>query len=238
MKTKKALLPIALAAAALTAACGGKHTPVARVEVEPHQVPLPFSQVRTVHLTWTPTAALDGEQPTVFVHLLDDRRKVVRTFDHAFPQRWREGAPVSYDVKLYQSALAPPLPAGKYGLTLGLYAKDGKRWALDGLGEPVARDEYRAGEVEVPPQKPHLRFAFSNTWLPAEPGGDKQVLARRWMAERAAIRLLNQRGPGTVWMVVKIPETNEPDYKLVLDPGATAPSVMAVGSCGGTETNL
>jgi len=236
MKMKRALSPIALAAVAL-AGCGGKSTPVARVEVEPHQVRLPYSQVQTVHLTWTPTAALDGESPTVFVHLLDGRRKVVRTFDHAFPQRWREGAPVSYDVKLYQSAMAPPLPAGNYGLTLGLYSKD-KRWALDGLGEPVGRDEYRVAEVEVPPQKPNMRFAFSATWSPPEPGGDKQVLARRWMAERAAIRLVNQHGPGTVWMVVQIPETNAPDYKVVLDPGASAPSVMAVGNCGGTETNL
>jgi len=236
MKMKRAFFPIALAALAL-AGCGGKHTPVARVEVEPHQVRLPFSQAQTLHLTWTPTAALDSEEPTVFIHLVDGKLKVLRTFDHAFPQRWREGAPVSYDVKLYQSAMAPPLPAGKYGLTLGLYAKD-KRWALNGLGEPVSRDEYRAAEVEVPPQEPNPRFVFSANWQPPEPGGDKQVLARRWMAERGAIRLVNQRGPGSVWMVVKIPETNAPDYKVVLDPGANAPSVMAVGNCGGTETNL
>src|SRR6185295_14074542 len=150
MKRKTALLPIALAAASLAASCGGKPTPVARVEAEPHQLRVPFSQYQTLHLTWTPTAPLDEEQPTVFVHLLDDRRKVIRTFDHAFPQRWREGTPVSYDVKLYQSALAPPLPAGKYKVTLGLYGKDRKRWALDGLGEPTGREEYTVAEVEAP----------------------------------------------------------------------------------------
>src|SRR5204863_1072780 len=98
MKMKRALFPIAVAALTL-AGCGGKHTPVARVEVEPHQVRLPFSQAQTLHLTWTPTAALDGEEPTVFIHLVDDgKRKVLRTSDHAFPQRWRERVPVSYDV--------------------------------------------------------------------------------------------------------------------------------------------
>ena len=238
MKIKRALPPIAFAAASLVAGCGGKETPVARVEVDPHQVRLPFSQVQTLHLTWTPTAALEEEQPTVFIHLLDDRHKVVRTFDHAFPQRWREGTPASYDVKLYQSAMAPPLPPGKYALTLGLYGKDRKRWALEGLGEPVGRDEYKAAEVEATAQRPNPRFAFSNNWLPVEPGGDRQVLARRWMAERAVIRLVNQRGPGTVWMVVQIPNTSSPDYKVVLDPGATAPSLMAVGSCGHSEANL
>ncbi|HEV8578149.1 MAG TPA: hypothetical protein VGX68_03620 [Thermoanaerobaculia bacterium] len=238
MKIKRALPPIAFAVASLAAGCGGKATPVARVEVNPHQVRLPFSQAQTLHLTWTPTAALDDDQPTVFIHLLDDRRKVARTFDHAFPQHWREGTPVSYDVKLYQSAMAPPLPAGKYELTLGLYGKDRKRWALDGLGEPVGRDEYKVAEVEAPAQRPNPRFAFSNAWQPAEAGGDRQVLARRWMAERAVIRLVNQRGPGTVWMVVQVPETKSSDYKVVLDPGATEPSVMAVGSCGHGEANL
>jgi hypothetical protein len=238
MKIKRALPPIALAAAALAAGCGGKHTPVAKVQVEPQKVRLAFAQAQELHLTWTPMAALDSEQPTVFVHLLDDRKKVVRTFDHAFPERWREGTPVSYDIKLYQSAMAPPLPAGKYAVTLGLYGKDGKRWALDGLGESVGRDEYKVGEVEAPAQKPNLRFAFSPVWQPLEPGGDRQVLARRWMAERGMVRLVNQHGPGTVWMVVQIPQTQSPDYKLVLDPGATAPSVRALGSCGGTEMAL
>src|SRR5215218_8524721 len=160
MKMKR-LLPIALVAVPLAAGCGGKQTPVARVEVEPSQVRLPFSQVQTVRLTWTPSMALEGETPTVFVHLLDGKRKVVRTFDHPFPQRWREGTPVSYDLKLYQSALAPPLPAGKYQMTLGLYNKEGKRWALDGLGEPKSRNEYDAAKVEVPAQSPNPRFAFS-----------------------------------------------------------------------------
>ena len=134
MKTKKVLLPIACAALSLVSGCGGD-TPVARVEIEPKEARLPFSQAQNVRLTWTPSAALEGEKPTVFVHLLDSEKKVARTFDHPFPQPWSEGKPVSYDLKLYQSALAPPLPAGKYQVTLGLYGKDNKRWALDGLGE-------------------------------------------------------------------------------------------------------
>jgi hypothetical protein len=134
--------------------------------------------------------------------------------------------------------MAPPLPAGKYKLTLGLYGEDRKRWALDGLGEPTGRDEYMAAEVDVPAQQPNPRFAFSAAWLPVEPGGDLQALARRWMAKLAAIRLLHQRGPGTVWMIVHIPPTNTTDFRMVLDPGASAPSVRVAGNCGGTEANL
>jgi hypothetical protein len=239
MKMNKSFLPIALVAVSLAASlfsgCGGQQTPVAQVTVEPRQVSLPFGRVQPLRFTWTPSAALEsGETPTVFVHLLDGDRKVVRTFDHPFPQRWREGTPVSYDVDLYQSAMAPPLPAGKYQLTLGLYDKEGKRWALDGLGEPTAgRNEYDATTVDVPagPSKP--KFNFSASWLPVEPGGDRQVLARRSMVSRAAIRLVDQPGPGTVWMIIRIPPSDLPDTKLVLDPGAKAPSVRVVGNCGG-----
>lgn len=251
MKMKK-ILPIALVAVSL-AGCGGQQTPVAQLTVEPRQVTLPPAQVRPLHLTWTPSAALEGEAPTVFVHLLDADRKVVRTFDHPFPQRWREGTPVSYDVDLYQSALAPPLPAGQYRLTLGLYDKEGKRWALDGLGEPTAgRNEYDAATINVPAGDPKPRFAFSANWLPVEPGGDRQVLARRSMASRAVVRLVDQPGPGTVWMMIRIPPADLPDTRMVLDAGATAPSVKVIGNCGdggggddeeggedgGTETNL
>lgn len=241
MKMKKTFLPIAIAAVGLSAlALAGcsKKTPVARVEIEPRSVRLPFPQLQTVHLTWTPSAALGDESPTVFVHLLDGKKKVARTFDHPFPRKWREGAPASYDLKVFQSAVAPPLPPGRYQVTLGLYGKNGERWPLDGLGEPVARDEYNAFEVEVPAQQGKTRLAFSPGWMEPEAGGDRQVLARRWLVDRAAVRLDNQKGAGTVWMVVQIPPLNVPDYKMTLSPGATAPSVMAVANCGGTETNL
>ncbi len=236
MKTKKALPLIAITALGL-AGCG-KETPVARVEVTPRQVQLPYSQLRIVHLNWTPATAIGDERPTVFVHLLDAKGKVARTFDHAFPERWREGVPVSYDVKLYQSALAEPLAPGKYRVSLGLYGKNAKRWPLDGLGEPLARDEYNAFEVQVPNSNPQPRFAFSPNWMAVEPGGDRQVLARRWLVDRAAIRLVDQNAPGAVWMVIQIPPTNLPDYRVLLDEGASTPSVLIRGNCGGTETNI
>lgn len=238
---KKTYLLIVIAAvwvAALGLAGCGKKTPVGRVEVDQRQVTLPFSQARKLLVTWTPTSSLGDEQPTVFVHLLDSRHKVARTFDHAFGRPWREGVPVVDEVRIYQSALAPPLPPGKYQVTLGLYGKDGRRWPLDGLGEPVARDEYKAFEVEVPNGNPSPRFAFAPTWMDPETGGDAQVLARRWLLSRAAFRLVDQTEPGAVWMVLQIPPTNLPDYKMVLDAGASTPSVLIRGNCGGTETNV
>jgi len=229
MNMKKAL-PLIAIAALLPASCS-KPVPVAQVEVNPPLAQLPFSQIQTVRLTWTPSGSIGDEKPTVFVHVLDAKQKVARTFDHPFPQRWREGAPVSYDLKLYQSAMAQPLAPGKYQVTLGLYGKNGKRWPLSGLGDAVGRDEYNAFQVQVPNADSRPRFAFSPNWMDVEPGGDRQVLARRWLVDRGAIRLVDQHAPGTVWMVVQIPPASLPDYRVVLDEGASAPSVMIRGNC-------
>jgi len=236
MNMKKAL-PLIAIAALLPASCG-KPAPVAQVEVNPPLLQLPFSQVQTVHLTWTPSASIGDEKPTVFVHLLDSKQKVARTFDHPFPQRWREGAPVGYDLKLYQSAMAEPLAPGKYQVTMGLYGKDGKRWPLSGLGDPVGRDEYNAFQVQVPNADVHPRFVFTPNWMDVEPGGDRQVVARRWMVDRGSIRLADQNAPGAVWMVVQIPPTKLADYRMVLDQGASTPWVMISGTCGCPETSL
>jgi hypothetical protein len=235
---KKILPPLALAALSILAACGGDEQAVARLQVEPKTVRLGYPEVQAVRFSWAPAAPLgDNATPTVFVHLLDDKDTVVRTFDHPFPQPWREGVPVEHDVKLYQSALGDPLPAGTYRLTVGLYNAEGKRWALDGLGKDLGRHEYVASEIQVPAENPGPRFAFSKNWLPKEPGGDRQILGRRWLAERSAIRVLDMRSPSTVWMVLRIPEVSGGE-KLVLQGDSKIPSLLIGGSCGTVETNI
>lgn len=235
---KKTLPLLAISALSVLAACGGDEAAVARLQVEPKTVRLGYPEVQTARFSWTPAAPLgDGAAPTVFVHLLDDRDTVVRTFDHPYPQPWREGVPVEYDVKLYQSALGDPLPAGTYRLTVGLYNQEGERWALEGLGKDLGRNEYVASEVQVPAGNTGPRFAFSKNWLPKEPGGDRQILGRRWMAERSAIRVQEMSGPGTVWMVLRIPEVSGGE-KLVLQGDSKIPSLLIGGSCGTVETNI
>jgi hypothetical protein len=227
---------------ALAAACGGNATPVASVEVTPKSFRLGFPDLREVHLKWSPVAGLgDSAKPVVFVHLLDEHNEVVRTFDHTFPKRWAEGEPVEYDLKIYQSALGQPLPAGKYRLTLGLYEEGGKRWALDGMGEPFKKREYIAAEVEVPQAGqagPIIAFS-AESWLPLEPGGDRQVLARRWMSGTAVLRFQNITAPGTAWLVVRIPEPSSVEtIEMQGDSGSNSPAVLVKGSCGNVEVNL
>jgi hypothetical protein len=230
-----------LVVAACLAGCRGEPPAVARLTVEPHDVQLGFPHLRQVRFNWQPIASLgpgaEGAAPVVFVHLLDREGKVLRTFDHPFPVAWQEGVPASYEVRLYQSALAPPLAAGRYRLSAGLYGAHGMRWPL-AAGLRIARDEYEVAGVEVPPPGPGPRFGYSGAWLPSEPGGDRQLLARRWLAGVGAIEVRDLPGPGTIWLVLSIPDGKGEGEQMVFDAGANTPSVLVSGSCGGTETGL
>jgi hypothetical protein len=167
---------------------------------------------------------------------LDAQGTVLRTFDHPFPEPWKAGNPVSYEIKLYQSALAQPIAAGKYRLTVGLYGQEGTRWPLDGAGDKVGRHEYLAATVAAGAKGSGPRFAFSPQWLPTEPGTDRQVVARRWLVGRGAIRVSGVRKKGTVWLALYIPRPG-PGDKLVYEPGATAPAAMVSSTCG-VEANV
>jgi hypothetical protein len=220
-------------------ACGEDDgPPVARVEVTPQQVTLGYPEVKTLQIEWTPTAELEGlsSQPMVFIHLLDDKKKLIRTFDHPFPQRWRPGTPVRSEAKLFQSQLAPALSPGTYTVTIGLY--EGKRrWALEGLGERIDTGEYVAAQVQVPSESTAPKLVFSPQWLAVEPGADRQVLVRRWLNGRGAIRLDGVRQPGSLWLVLRIPPVDPANERIELEGDANIPGVLVRG-CGGFEASV
>src|SRR5258707_1114596 len=114
----RSLVLSVLTLAVLAGSCKKNEAPVGKVEVAPGTVVLAPSEVQKIQLTWTPTAPLGSDSATVFVPLLDGEKKVVRTYDHPFPQAWTPGTPVTYDVKIFQSAIPPPLAPGKYSLTV------------------------------------------------------------------------------------------------------------------------
>jgi hypothetical protein len=241
MMKKTLLLPL-LPVFLYAAGCHHAAPAVARLEVEPRSLTLPYPQLVPLRLTWTPVAT-NGEtpsEPLVFLHLLDAKGAVLRTWDHPFPQHWAAGTPATYEVNLYQSALAPPLDPGRYRLSVGLYDRGGQRFLLDGLGEPIARQEYQATEVTVPAQAPAPQLTFSPAWLPLEAGSDKQILARRRLGDQPGeIRLDGIPGPGTVWLSFRIPPGNRPNEQLVFhDAGTNSPAAVVRCSCGSVETGI
>ncbi|HEX5760770.1 MAG TPA: hypothetical protein VF121_16395 [Thermoanaerobaculia bacterium] len=240
MRPRRLAPPLVLAAA--FAACGGEDPAIGRLEVTPTRVRLPHGEVHPLTFVWTPARDLYGREgegaPLVFVHLLERPGIVLRTFDHPFPEHWHAGTPVRYELDLHQSVLAPPLPAGRYQLTVGLYQPSGQRWPLETPGEEIGKREYAVVEVEVPPEPTALRIGFAGPWLAVEPGGDVQMLARRWLTGDGAFRLRRAPGAGELWMVLRIPEGKGAGEELVLERGAAAPGVVVAGDCGGDEIGI
>lgn len=224
------------------AGCGGD-TPIARLGLEPGptrtagELALGYPEVARVTLRWQPLAALpaDGSgPPLVFVHLIDEAGAVVRTFDHPYPAPWRPGARVEDPVELYQSALAPPMPPGRYRLSAGLYRQGAERYRLETMGEEVADREYALATVTVAGAGPDLpSIEGSGDWLTVEPGADRQVLASRWLAGEGDLVVAGARAPGSLWLRLWVPVADHPDARLEFAEGDHEQEVRLTTICGG-----
>lgn len=232
------LIPIAV----LAAGCGPRTAELAAVAAEPRFVHLAYPRFLAVRLRWEPLAPLPpvaGARPIVFVHLLDREGDVVRTFDHALPDGWKDGEAFEYEVELFQSAIAPALPAGEYVLSAGLLLDEGRRARLRVIdGEEVARREYRVAAVDVPPGDEALpMFRFSSAFQPVEPSGDVQFPARRWFDGEATLEVAEVAGAGTIYLVLQI-VGESPDFSLRLEEGAAEPALWVTSSCSDKQVRL
>ncbi len=220
-----------------TTACGKKEAPVARLEVKPTTIPLAFPELATIRLTWEPIVAVQAA-PTVFVHLINSKGDIERTFDHPYPVAFEPGTPTTYNVHLFQTALASPLPEGDYKLVVGLYVPGGERWAIETEGEEVKKKEYAIAKITVPAVAANApRIQFTKTWLPGEEGGDRQSVVRRWLTSPGALRIAPVPAPGAFWLSLRIPAGDNPGEKLVTE-GANPPSVVITNVCNATETSV
>jgi hypothetical protein len=225
---------VSLALVAALAGCGGESEPVARLSTSQGVIVLPHGVGVSTELRFEPLRPLDeGKTPLVFAHLLDAEGTVMRTFDHALAGEWRVGELIVDRVPLAQPVLGPALPRGEYRLTVGLYDGGDRRWALQTSGEEVARREYVVARVRVPELDPEgPSFAFSEEWLPVEPTGDRQTLARRWLSGDGTLRVARLPAPAELSMQLRIPQA-EGALRLVLEPGASVPTVRVTTDCSG-----
>ena len=228
--------------AAVVAACRPAPSPVGSLTASPSEIRLPWPQFAELEIRLQATSELpEGvTRPHVFVHVLDEPGSVLRTFDHPLPGEWTSGRRYDYSVRLYQSALAEPLAAGDYMLTLGLYALEGGRYALQTGGEEVARNEYRLATVVVPPAAENdPRARFSESWLPAEPGADRQILVRRTLrgGTPGTLQFGPLAGPGTLFLNLELPR-GEATRRVELLDGGGQPKVALSTSCGGEQVEV
>ncbi|MDX1644604.1 MAG: hypothetical protein R3244_09635 [Thermoanaerobaculia bacterium] len=238
---------LALSVAFGLVACGTEEPPVAELTIDPPELDLGYSEVRRLRLSWRLLAPLEGDRagtttlegdPRVFVHLIDSPGDVLRTYDHQFPVAWSVGEEVEYFVEIHQSALGPPLKAGTYGLTVGLYSIDGHRWPLAVEGAEVDRHEYRVASIEVSPPSVSPVFRFSDSWRPIESGLDRQVLGRRWLIGEGSIWITRAKEVRAVWMELLVPTAEVGLSRLMLEEGANEPAVSIESACAGAELLL
>ncbi len=218
---------------------GPKEAAVGELRADPGLLSVPFPGSRELRLDLMPTAVLAGaEPPILFVHLISEPGDVLRTFDQPLPSPWRLGERQRFAVRIYQSAMARPLPAGRYGLSVGLYQPGGRRWPLKVGGEEVDRYEYRVAEIEVPPVNNEVaRFEFSSGWSDPEVGNDLQVLARRWLGEEGQIMVAGLKPPGRLWLALRIPPAPERGVR-VLAAGQSSPALKVTSTCGDLEIGI
>jgi hypothetical protein len=222
----------------------GDEPPVARVVASPAVLELDYGRMEPLELRWEMLAPLaegeEGPEPLVFVHLIDERegRLPRRTFDHRFPSGWEPGRTVTHTVHLYNSAIAPAIAPGEYRLRVGLYDGSERRWPLAAERGDSQRRHYDVATVRSRvPESSSPRFHFSGEWLPAEPGGDRQTVARRWLTGAGGIEISDLPSTGgRLWMMLFLPEAVE-GTRLVLEKG-DAPSLGISADCSGFEAHL
>ncbi len=233
----------ALLAVAPLACGGGEGAPVAQLSLEPGDVDLPYGSFTDLDLSWTPSAQLDGVSGhlRLFAHLLDPKGRLTRTFDQDLADDWEVGQAHHSSLRLYQSLLAPPLAAGEYTLTVGLYDESGGRWPLDTEGTRRGRDEYAMVKVHVPSQSAGLpAFEFSPTWSPIAAGSDRQVVAFRWLHGDGSIHLSEISGPGTLWARIQIPAVETAGMRREIEDskGGEEARVGLSAGCSGFEAGV
>jgi hypothetical protein len=230
----------ALALAATIGGCSRSPVPVAELTVEPAELRLPFPGFETLRIAITPREPLPAQaEAQLFLHLLDEPGSVLRTFDLPVPGPWIAGRPIELSARIYQSALADPLDSGNYVLTAGLYLVEGGRFALTTSGPEVSRLEYEVAKIAVPPAEASLpALRFSDGWLPATPGQDRQVLVRRSLdgGGPATFQIGPLAAPGE--LLLRLAPAPAAVGRLEVSAGAESARVRLRSSCGGVEAEL
>lgn len=236
------LLIIALAAAVgALAGCGESRQPIASLESSPAAIELPYPSFADVDLVLVPGAdrPLPDESLVLFVHLLDEPGSVVRTFDQPLPSGWAQQASFRLPIRLHQSALGEALPGGEYLLSVGIYSPATRqRYALTTTAEEVDRGEYAIARVRVPDGGgPLPRFEFSDSFLPAEYGTDRQVMGTRWLVGKSGTLRAAAMGAGaTLLMQVRIHGAGA-EVRWDEEPGG-APGAVLRSDCAPEEIRV
>jgi hypothetical protein len=205
MKGSRSPLPIliAVAAAALPTACGG------RVEINPIVPAMKVSPERTpqaspieVTYTWTVEAGAKKIPPgyRAFVHFLDSRHRVLFNDDHLPvppPDQWETGKTYSYSRTVF-------VPAGSHvgptQLAMGLYPAHGRGERIALKEEDAGMRAYRVGRIELLPQTENVPVAYKEGWHGRETDEKNPGLERTWTKKEAVLSFQNPKRDVVVYL--------------------------------------
>ncbi len=237
---RAAYYAVLLAPCLVLAACRGASEPVAELVVVPEEIELQLGSFVELSLVVRPLVDLQpGVVPQVFVHLVEEPGSVLLTFDHALPGAFRHGQEIAYRVRVYQSALAEALAPGLYTLTAGLHDGAGGRFRLRSAYPEVSRLEYAVAKVRVPePSATQPGVRFSPSWLPVEPGLDRQILARRPLAGAGpgTFQIGPLQGPGEILLRLGVPFPGSGRLERLSEEATS--KIRLHSSCGDFQAEL
>lgn len=237
---RAAWLAALLLPALALAGCRTAGNPVAELTVAPAAIELQMGSFVELALTVRPLVDLaPGAVPQVFLHLVDEPGSVLLTFDHALPGEFHRGQEIVYKVRVYQSALAEPLAPGHYTLTAGLHDGKGGRFPLRSASPEISRLEYAVAKVVVPEPTPSLPgVKFSSSWLPVEPGRDRQIVARRPLAGSGpgTFQIGPLQGPGEILLRLGLPIPGSGRLERLSEE--VTPKIRLHSSCGDFQAEL
>ena len=221
-------------------ACRRAGEPVAELAVAPAELELQLGAFVELSLRIIPLVDLEpGVVPQVFLHLVDEPGSVLRTFDHVLPAGFLPGREIAYRVRVHQSAVAEPLAPGLYTLTAGLHDGKGGRFRLRSASPEVAKLEYPVASVRVPEPSPSLPgVRFSPSWLPVEPGRDRQIVARRPLAGAGpgTFQIGPLQGPGEILLRLGLPTGGSGRIERLSEE--TTSKIRLRSSCGDFQAEL
>ena len=237
---RASFLVAALAPWLVLAACRGTSEPVAELTVVPEEIELQLGSFTEISLLVRPLVDFQpADVPQVFLHLIDEPGSVLLTFDHVLPGEFRRGRDIAYSMRIYQSALSEPLAPGLYTLSAGLHDGGGGRFRLRTASPEIARLEYAVAKVRVPePSTPLPGVRFSPSWLPVEPGRDRQILARRPLAGAGpgTFQIGPLRGPGEILLRLGLPLPGSGRLERLSEE--MTPKIRLQSSCGAFQAEL
>jgi len=215
--------------------------PLARLAVAESALDLPWPQRREIRVDLDLLAELpvDAGPPRLFVHLLDSDARIVRTFDRELEPEWWPGDRIRVPVVIEQSALAEPLPPGRYRLVIGLYDLRFGRYLVERAPDGASVRAVEAGSVEVPESGPGAGVKFVSGWFETQAQRDQQVLGARPLAPGGVgeLRVGPLREPARLYAMVAIRGVDARVSEIATeDPGGAQHLTLEVACTGEVVT--